>query len=103
MSSIDTGPGAYAGLASGIVYTPTGAQLYLKYPVAMRAGATFVGSNLVLQTNGGNTVNSPGTVYPGTDTAMIQYNSLASSTQGYSAILYCNGNASYFLSASAEL
>jgi len=103
MYSIDAGPGAYTGLASGIVYTSTGVYLYLKYPVAMRAGATFVGSNLILQTSVANTVNSPGTIYPGTDSAMIQYNSLTSSTQGYGAILYCNGSASYFLSASAEL
>jgi hypothetical protein len=103
MYSIDTGPGAYAAVASGIVYTPTGAQIYLKYPVAMRAGATFVGSNLILRTSVSTGVNSPGTVYPGTDSAMLQYDSLTSSTQGYGAVLYCNGSASYFLSASAEL
>jgi len=103
ITPFDGGGGYYAGVASGIVYTATGAQLYLKYPVAMRSAATFVGNSLQLFTGVTNAVNSPGTIYPGTDSAMIQYNGLTSSTQGYAAILYCNGGSTYYLSASAEL
>jgi hypothetical protein len=104
MKAYDSGGGAYAGLASGVASITTGTYVYLKYPVAMRAAATFIGSGLIMRSGTiNNNVTSPNVIYPGTDSAMLEYTGLSSTTAGYSAILFINGNTTSYLSASAEL
>ena len=104
MTAYNSGGGAYAGLASGVASTTTGTYVYLKYPVAMRAEATFIGSGLIMRSGTtNNNVNSPNVIYPGTDSSMLEYTGLTSTTAGYAAILFVNGSTTNYLSASAEL
>ena len=104
MTAYNSGGGAYAGLASGVASITTGTYVYLKYPVAMRAEATFIGSGLIMRSGTtNNNVNSPNVIYPGTDSSMLEYTGLTSTTAGYAAILFIDGSTTSYLSASAEL
>ena len=103
LGAVSGGTGAFAAVGSGHRATTTIAQIYIKYPVAMRAAPTFDGSALTVATGGtNNSVTSPASVYPGTDSSMIEYTGLTSSTVGLAAVLYTSSISGY-LAANSEL
>jgi len=94
---------AYCGFASGFANNTTTAELYLKYPVAMRSAPTLVYSGVRVDTSSGSMIPTGGTLYGGTDSAMWQPNGTGSMTTGYGAVCIGNNNTSAYISLSSEL
>ena len=97
---------SYAAFGSGALTSSTNTDIYIKYPVTMRAAPTFsYGGTLGLSRAGSyyNITGSAGT-YAGTDSMMqqIQATSLAG-TAGQGCVLLANADATCFIALSAEL
>jgi hypothetical protein len=96
----------YTALASGIATATNSGNLFVKYPVTMRASATIAYSNVAYSYAAGTltAVSSAGATYAGTDSMLAQPVATgASMTIGYACILMANNNSAGFIELSAEL
>ena len=96
----------YTALASGVSTGTTNGNLFVKYPVTMRASATIAYSNVAYSYAAGTftAVSSAGSTYAGTDSMLAQPNaSGASMTIGYACTLQASNNSAGYIELSAEL
>jgi hypothetical protein len=96
----------YTALASGVATGSTNGNLFIKYPVTMRASATIAYSNVCYGYAAGTTtaISSVGSTYSGTDSMLAQPNaSGASMTIGYACTLQADNNSAGYIELSAEL
>ena len=96
----------YTALASGVATATNSGNLFVKYPVTMRASATIAYSNVAYSYAAGTltAVSSAGATYAGTDSMLAQPVATgASMTIGYACLLMANNNSAGFIELSAEL
>ena len=96
----------YTAFASGLVTGSISGNLFVKYPVTMRASATIAYSNVAYAYAAGSTtaISSVGSTYAGTDSMLAQPNATgASMTIGYACTLQANNNSAGYIELSAEL
>ena len=96
----------YTAFVSGVATATTSGNLFVKYPVTMRASATIAYSNVAYSYAAGTlaAVSGVGGTYAGTDSMLAQPNaSGASMTIGYACTLQANNNSAGFIELSAEL
>jgi hypothetical protein len=100
------GYSSYTALASGLATASTSGNLYVKYPVTMRASATIAYSNVAYSYAAGSitAISSAGSTYAGTDSMLaVPTASGASMTIGYACVLLANNNSAGYIELSAEL
>jgi hypothetical protein len=96
----------FTAFASGVATATTSGNLFVKYPVTMRASATIAYSNVAYSYAAGTltAVSSVGSTYAGTDSALaVPTASGASMTIGSACALLSNNNSAGFIELSAEL
>jgi len=96
----------FTAFASGVATASTSGNLFVKYPVTMRASATIAYSNVAYSYAAGTltAVSSAGSTYAGTDSALaVPTASGASMTIGSACALLSNNNSAGFIELSAEL
>jgi hypothetical protein len=96
----------FTAFASGVATATTSGNLFVKYPVTMRASATIAYSNVAYSYAAGTltAVSSAGSTYAGTDSALaVPTASGASMTVGSACALLSNNNSAGFIELSAEL
>ena len=94
----------FAAFGSGTVVSSTLADVYIKYPVQMRASATLTQSNTKVNAGiTGPAVTSISSTYPGTDSSYVSLNTNTGLTVGQGAVFLANNNANAYIDFSAEL
>jgi hypothetical protein len=94
---------AYTGYGAGEARSTTAANIYMTYPVPMRAAPTFSQSGTVLSAGGADrTVSSIGAFYAGNTSCLIQI-ATSGLTAGWGVGLYSNNNTSAYIDFSIEL
>jgi hypothetical protein len=94
---------SYTGYGAGEARSTTAANIYMTYPVPMRAAPTFSQSGTVLSAGGADrTVSSIGAFYAGNTSCLIQI-ATSGLTAGWGVGLYSNNNTSAYIDFSIEL
>jgi hypothetical protein len=94
---------AYTGYGAGEARAAAAANIYMTYPVPMRAAPTFSQSGTVLSSGGADrTVSSIGAFYAGNTSGLIQI-ATSGLTAGWGVGLYSNNNTSAYIDFTAEL
>jgi len=96
--------GAFTSFGSGLFTGSTSGNIFLKYPVTMRASPTINQSNCSLS----DSVNAPAvtavsTTYAGTDSALQIFTVASSGTQYRPILLNANNNSAAYVDFSSEL
>ena len=101
---LNAGTSAYTAFGSGIAYTTTTGQFYIKYPTTMRATPTFNGANLGFNDGTASTaVTGNASSYLGTDSGTQQFSVASGLTQYRPYLLAGNNSTSAYIELSAEL
>ena len=101
---LNSGTSAYTSFGSGAAYTTTAAQVYIKYPVTMRATPTFNGSNLGINTGSASlAVTAIASSYLGTDSGTQQFSVASGLSGGQAVLLAGNNSTSAYIDLSSEL
>ena len=101
---LNAGTSAYTSFGSGIAYSTTAGQFYIKYPTTMRATPTFNGANLGFNDGTLSTaITSNASSYLGTDSGTQQFTVASGLTQFRPYLLAGNNSTSAYIDLSAEL
>jgi hypothetical protein len=102
-SKLSSLSGNYVGFGSGVVSGISSAQVYVKYPVRMRAAPTLTQSNTAVYDVTVQPVTSLGTAYYGDESLFATISVALGLTVGRGCILTGNNNATAYIDLSSEL
>jgi hypothetical protein len=103
-AKLTSGTSLYTAFGSGIAYSTTAGQFYIKYPTTMRATPTFNGANLGFNDGTGSTaITGNASSYIGPDSGTQQFTVASGLTQFRPYLLAGNNSTSAYIDLSAEL
>jgi hypothetical protein len=93
----------YTAFGSGVYDTTTGAGVYIKYPVSMRASPTITQSNTATYETGIRAVTGISATSAGKDSATVFLTRSESSSAGFGTVWMANNNSAAFVEGAIEL
>jgi hypothetical protein len=103
-AKLTSGSSVYTSFSSGLAYSTTAGQFYIKYPTTMRASPTLNGANLGFNDGIASTAFTAfGSSFLGTDSGTQQVSVASGLTQFRPYLLAGNNSTSAYIDLSAEL